>query len=293
MKQFLRIPSITAGLIVLGVYRWGMIKQPIPKSLFLFCDAMLKFVISFFFAKERVYLDLDICFVSILFNLNRFLFLKSSEHLNILLLAVLAPMKLIFVIIFSRIIYKKHLNPVQYISICIIILGNCLIQLQEKNKKSTNEIIYILYSIIGNLFGAIAMIFFDKRIRKKNKGFWNYLYTFSFLSLIVACIKIPLEMKLSDYEFLIHLKNYRFFLNISSSVGETFLNTLLVFSISPLKKGLLGNLIIVSDSFLSNLFYEEKMSKISALACFITYSGILIFEYETHKKKTKNNKIRD
>lgn len=292
MKKAIELIGIISFLIAFGVYKWDIIKQPIPKTLMISFNLILKLIISFFFADKRVYFDINIGIVSLLFSINKYLLLKSSEHLSIILLAVLSPLKLIFVLIFSRIIYKKRLNIVQYMAVSLIIVGNCFGQLHEKIKQNKNNIIYIFCSIIASFFGAIAMMFFDRKIRKKNVKFWNYMYTYTFMSLIVTLFQLPLEIKMSSYEFLVHLKNYRFYLNISLSVVETFLSTLLVFRISPLEKGLIGNLIIVSSSFLSNLFYKEKLSVIGTIACFITYSGILIFEYETNRKKS-TKKVQD
>lgn len=283
MKKTLKTSLITSILIIFGVYRWGMLRTKMPKTLFLLFDSLCKLVISFFLAKNRRHFDIDVCYIATLFSLNKFLFYKCAEHLNIIVLAVLSPMKLIFVLLFSRMFYKKSFSLIQYFAIGCILMGNCIIQWSDQYKKSDIHFFYIFLSIFSNFLGAIAMILFDQKIRKKKRNFWDYLYTFSFLSSIISCFEMIFEVKLTKYDFLVHLREWRFILTIFVGVGETFLNTFLMFTLFPLEKGLISNLIIVSVTFLCNWFYKEILSKISVLACFITYFGIILFEHEKNK----------
>ncbi|KRH92568.1 putative transporter [Pseudoloma neurophilia] len=292
MEKFIKTPLITLTLILFGIYRWGMMKQPIPKSLFLLFDSLLKFLVAFFMAKKRKYFNINIFLIATLFNLNKFAFMKSAEELNIMTLSVLAPVKLIFILLFSRYYDRKFFSLSQYLSIGCIIAGNFLIQYSGQKSNKSNHIFYICVSIIGNFLGAAAMILFDKKIRRKAFDFWDYMFTFSFLSIIAACGEMMFESGFTKYNFLIHLKTFQFYLAIGVGVSETFLNTLLMFVLLPLEKVLVSNLIIVSVTFLSNWFFKEELTKISVLSLFITYLGICIFEYESYKQN-KMKKIED
>lgn len=282
-KNALKISTTTLALIIIGLFKMEMFRQKIPKSLFLLFDSAVKFVISLFFVEKKKYFNMSILIAAILFNINKFLFIKSFENLSLVLLSVLSPIKLFFVIALLRLFYDENLNVPQYISMFCIMLGNCIVQLDNEQKDRENKIFYILCSIIGNFFGAVGVVYFDKKIRARGMRFWDYMYTYTLLSLFLSVFYVPFEYIFTDYEFSIHLQNTKFYFNIAFGVCETLLNTFIVFSLRSLEKSLASNIINVSVAILSNYFYNEKITKNGIIALVLTYVGVFVFEY--YKKK--------
>lgn len=251
----------------------------------MFLSTSLKLIVSFFFAKKRIYFEPYILLISFLLTVNKYLLMKAYEHLEIMLLAVLAPIKIIFILLFYLIFFKKKYTILQYIAIFGIIFGNFLIQFKTRNNKTDINLIYIFCSILANLIAASAMIIFDRKIREKKMGYWNYMYNYTLIGLIIIFFELILEFKISNYHFLPHLKNWKFSANILMSVAETFLTTYLVFNLTPLERGINANFIIVSNTFISNLVYKEILTAIHVSAVLITYAAIVLFEIENHKNK--------
>ncbi|KRH92361.1 putative transporter [Pseudoloma neurophilia] len=291
MKKVIKQWTVTLILITIGVLKWDIMKLPKPKTLHILLNISFKMVISFFLAKNKIYFDPYILMISLLLSANKLLLFESYEHLEIILLAVLAPIKIIFILLFYKFFRNKFYTIIQYFSIFSIIIANFLIQLKEKDKKKDiSYIIGISCSIFASFFAASAMIIFDQKIRKRKLGFWNYMYCYTFLGFFITIFELIAEKKMTNYDFFEFLKNWKFIFNVLMSVAETFLSTYLVFNLNPLEKGLNGNLIIVSSTFLANFFYEESLTVIDVISCIIAYVGIVIFEWENHKIKKSQKK---
>lgn len=285
MKKIMIQWIITINLIIIGVLKWDILKQPIPKTLHMMLCTCLKLIIVTFFANKRTYFVPYIILISFCLTAGKYLLMQSKEHLEIVLLAILAPVKIVYILLFYLIIFKKKYTFLQYISIFSIILANFLIQIKFNNKKLSNHMIYVFCSLFANLFMACALIIFDKKIREKKMGYWNYLFTHAFTSLILTFFELIIEFKYSEYHFLKYLKDWKFFANIIMTVAETFLTTYLVFNFTPLEKSINNNLVIVSTTFISNLFYKEPLTALHILAFSITYAAIFIFERQSAKIK--------
>lgn len=289
LPELLKSSAAVATLIVFGAYKIEYLRVSVPKTLMMSFNHILKFTIASIFAKNRLYFNFDIFIVAIFCSFHRFLHLLSFQHLSILLMSVLSPLKLIFVVIILRLVYGEKLNCLQNISILCILTGNFILQYKKEDLNRSNELIYIICSVLSGFFGALTVIYFDRKIRLKGIKFWNYMFTYSFLAFILAIFGLMIEKIFTKYTFLDHMKNYKFYMNTIVQVGESLLNTFLVFKMAPLTKILVNNFINVTVTLLSNYFYKENLTKSALFAVFLTYLGTFIYEYDKILKKRKRD----
>lgn len=288
MFKFFIVPLTVAFIIFTGVYKINHLKLNVPKSLVILIDALFKLLISSIFAKNYLIFDKKILICNFCFTISNWMYYKTTEKLDIFLLTALAPMKIIFIYLLLKFIEKKKYSIREYFGLFLIFIGFLLTNFfKEKNKiKIENHYLYIFHSIFGNFCGAFGLIYFNKKIRKKNIYFWNYIFTYNLQNIFVSFIQLFFEYCFSkNYNSIFYLKNKKFYLNSIIRVSETFASTFLSFQLSALKKMYSFVIIVISVSILYNLLNEDSINKGYLFAGFLAYLGLFICESKNLKSK--------
>lgn len=289
-------PLILFYLIFCGIFKWKLLKQHIPKTLIMLLDCIFKFLISIYMAKKKVHFNLSVFLIVILHTFSKYAFLLCAENLSIVLLAILTPMRLIFTFLLCKIFQKKKYNFLEYIALILVLSGFIITSLKNKDHnikvKTSKKYMLIILSLAGNFCNSFSVIIFDQKIRIKKIHFWNYMYIYSFLSLVTTVVEMIFEIFLSNYEFIIHLKNFSIYINTIFYVIESFMATILSFMLAPIQRGFFSVMIVVSVTIVSNFIYEHRPNLQNILAVILTYSGVGMFELKNiRKKKLKTQRL--
>lgn len=287
MHKILLLSLICTYLVVCGVFKMKFVKQKVPKALILFAHSLLKYPVTFFLAKKRRHFDRRIIVVVVLYSISTYIFLLSAEHISVVTLAICTPTRIIFTFILSKFFYAKKYTFLQHLALVMIIIGFSIANLRNNTSEKVTNVKYLLFLLFGNFCNSVSCIFFDRTIKQKNMNYWEYMYTYTFLNLLISTMELMLEYSFSSYDFAPYLRNKEFYLNVLAQTAETFLIAYISFQLTPLQRGLNHIVCAVTITILTNVLFETSPSAHSVLACILTYVGLIMFELKSLKKIIK------
>ncbi|ELQ76245.1 putative transporter [Trachipleistophora hominis] len=175
----------------------------------------------------------------------------------------------------------------------MIIIGFSVCNIKDNMSEKCTNVKYLLLLLFGNFCNSVSCIFFDRKIKQKNVNYWEYMYTYTFLNLLISSTELVLEYSLSSYDFAAYLRNKEFYLNVVAQTLETFLIAYVSFQLTPLQRGLNHIVCAVSITILTNVFFETSPGIYQVLACIFTYAGLVMFELKSLKRIiTRQNQER-
>lgn len=256
---------------------------PMPKTLVILLISIVKYITSFFQSNKKVHFDRETVLTAILYFISYYTFLKSAEHIGIIILAICTPIRVVFTFLLSKLFYSRKYTLLEYIALMMVFTGFAIASIKEGTSNTNTNLNYLLILLFGNLCNSLSCILFDKKIKCKNISYWNYMYTYSFLSLLIAITGFSMEYLNTDSNFIGYLSEPVLYFSVAAQTVEMFLIAYLSFQITPLERGLNHIVCAISITILTNLLFDKIPTTYKLIACGFTYLGLLIFKFKSIK----------
>lgn len=272
-KLFLYVLIAIYGLfsIANGIYEIIVYRNNSSPHLIILMQNMLKMATSSILSTQKKPLDMNISVVALFFFISSICFTDAVKYLNLFVISTCMQTKLIFIFILSNIFIEKSCKASQITGVVLIIVTNIISNYKlYSTEKSFSP--YVLVVIFGNFLSASAYIVFERRIKKMISSYWNYIFTFTFNSIVFNLIsmlfnKDDKSIRLFDLIFV-----------VTSTVNAVCLTKLSLHT-KPMQYILFSIMINISITFLYQSIFEKKINLCQFVCCLLTYFGVFIHEW--------------